>query len=114
MLIREDDHGLFVIADGSIYRPVPTVTNNGRTTDRGPWPIAGVLCYVPGVSNHQVGTKVPGRHLRNCSYASVGGELWVSHGAGTRFNRETGQSERADSNACFLNERPWHPLQPHK
>lgn len=72
MLIREDEHSLYVITNSSVYRPV-----------MGRW------CYTNKAylnsnrieSEHKVGDKVKGGAINQTPFAKVGGETWCYHGS---------------------------------
>jgi len=65
-LIREDCHGIYVKADGSIFRPQVNRYH-------------GHLKNV--ASKYRAGEKVRARHIPQTTRAKVGDEFWFGHGS---------------------------------
>jgi hypothetical protein len=106
-LIREDRFSPYLRTGGYLFRPVPTrrVIEHHEKIDEGPLSLEQpdgrwALRFVRPTA-HVVGTKVRARHLNGTTYATVAGELWISHGASAHWDEETHRSLWNDSTDCY-------------
>ena len=100
-LVREDTHGVYVIVNGSIHRPVPSrVRHSGvLVTHDGPMFLDGVLTKVGG-TRFVKGDKPKVKNVNYTPYSIVGeNELWTTHGYA--FLRD-GTGRHADSNMAWM------------
>ena len=102
MRVYQDSHGLYVRTGGYLFRPLPSISPSGRI-DRGPEGGYGhaPVRLLPDVSRYHAGELVKGRHIATTTWAIVGDELWVSHGAYAHYDYSVGKWLRFDSEQCY-------------
>jgi hypothetical protein len=77
MKVREDEHGLFVICNGGVYRPQPSKWGYGSGS-----PFETALAK---------GQSVKGHHMSCSPHAEVAGEIWSRHGDSPELQKLVGK-----------------------
>lgn len=104
-IVHEDSHSLYVIANGSVIRPVPSIVDfgNGPNITKGPvlfnkeWRMVGDL-PISVTLNDNVKVKMIG----NSPYYLVNGqEVWTTHGQRHYYDSEAKKLIRNDTEDCW-------------